>query len=43
MSEAEFTIMSVIIYSYTCESIRALYEQSDYGTISNSRVYFLNS
>jgi len=30
MSEAEFTIMSVINYSYTCESIRALYEQGDY-------------
>jgi hypothetical protein len=27
MSEADFTIMSVINYSYTCESIRALYEQ----------------
>ena len=43
ISEAEFTIMSVIIYSYTCESIRALHEQNDYDTISNSRVYFFNS
>jgi hypothetical protein len=35
ISEAEFTIMSVIIYSYTFESIRSLYKHSDYDMISN--------
>jgi hypothetical protein len=40
MSESEFTIMSVSTYSYSCESIRASFEQSDYDTISNSRVCF---
>jgi len=43
ISETYFKITSVIIYSYTCECTLASYEQSDYDTILNSRVYFFNS